>query len=65
MLLKYIFSNINRATLLTHIKKYFNNNHFLYIEETIQKFLTCSIDKAFIVYQCPLCGSAHKFKIFL
>ena len=44
-------------------KKYFNNNHFLHIEESIQKFLACSIDKAFIVYQCPLCGGAHKFKI--
>ncbi|WP_366769659.1 transposase zinc-binding domain-containing protein [uncultured Fusobacterium sp.] len=29
----------------------------------MQKFLACSIDKAFIVYQCPLCGGAHKFKI--
>ena len=63
MLLKHIFSNINISNLLTHVKKYFYYNHFLYIEETIQKFLACSIDKAFIVYQCPLCGSAHKFKI--
>lgn len=63
MLLKHIFSDINISNLLTHVKKYFNNNHFLHIEETIQKFLACSIDKAFIVYQCPLCGSAHKFKI--
>ena len=63
MLLKHIFSDINISNLLTHVKKYFYYNHFLYIEETIQKFLACSIDKAFIVYQCPLCGSAHKFKI--
>ena len=63
MLLKHIFSNINISNILTHVKKYFNNNHFLHIEESIQKFLACSIDKAFIVYQCPLCGGAHKFKI--
>lgn len=63
MLLKHIFSNINISNILTHVKKYFNNNHFLHIEESIQKFLTCSIDKAFIVYQYPLCGGAHKFKI--
>lgn len=63
MLLKHIFSDINISNLLTHVKKYFYYNHFLYIEEIIQKFLACSIDKAFIIYQCPLCGSAHKFKI--
>lgn len=63
MLLKHIFSNVNISNILTHVKKYFNNNHFLHIEESIQKFLACSIDKAFIVYQCPLCGGAHKFKI--
>lgn len=63
MLLKHIFSDINISNLFTQVKKYFYYNHFLYIEETIQKFLACSIDKAFIVYQCPLCGSAHKFKI--
>lgn len=25
---------------LTHVKKHFNNDHFLYIKEIIQKFLT-------------------------
>lgn len=39
MLLKHIFSNVNISNILTHVKKYFNNNHFLHIEESIQKFL--------------------------
>ena len=49
MLLKHIFSDINISNLLTHVKKYFYYNHFLYIEETIQKFLACSIDIMMIV----------------
>lgn len=63
MLLKHIFSNTNISNLLVHVKKYFNNEHFLNIKDTIQKFLACSIDKSYIVYQCPLCGCAHKFKV--
>lgn len=63
MLLKHIFSNINISNLLAQIKKYFKYDHFININETIQKFLTCSIDKAFIIYQYPLCNSTHKFKV--
>ena len=36
---------------------------FFTLKRLFKNFLLCSIDKAFIVYQCPLCGSAHKFKI--
>ena len=63
MLLKHIFSNINIPNLLDRVKIYFDDDHFLHIKDTIQKFIACSLGKAFIVYQCPLCGSTHKFKI--
>ena len=42
MQLKHIFSNINIANLLLKIKKYFNDEHFSNITETIQKFQACS-----------------------
>ncbi len=54
MILRHIFSNINIPNLLHKIKKFFNEEHFLNIEETIQKFLACSLEKCFIIYQCPL-----------
>ena len=41
MILRHIFSNINIPNLLHKIKKFFNEEHFLNIEETIQKFLAC------------------------
>ncbi|MBS5038899.1 MAG: transposase zinc-binding domain-containing protein [Fusobacterium sp.] len=63
MILRHIFSNINIPNLLHKIKKFFNEEHFLNIEETIQKFLACSLEKCFIIYQCPLCSSTHKFKV--
>ena len=53
MILRHIFSNINIPNLLHKIKKFFNEEHFLNIEETIQKFLACSLEKCFIIYQCP------------
>jgi len=48
MLLKHIFSQINIPNLLNNIKKYFTNDHFANIEETLQKFIVCSIDKCYI-----------------
>ena len=63
MILRHIFSNINIPNLLHKIKKFFNEEHFLNIEDTIQKFLACSLEKCFIIYQCPLCSSTHKFKV--
>ena len=53
MILRHIFSNINIPNLLHKIKKFFNEEHFLNIEETIQKFLACSLEKCFIIYQYP------------
>ena len=63
MLLKHILSNVNIPNLLDQIKIFFKKEHFLNIEETIQKFLACSLEKSFIIYQCPLCRSMHKFKV--
>ena len=63
MLLKHILSNVNIPNLLDQIKIFFKKEHFLNIEETIQKFLACSLEKSFIIYQCPLCSSTHKFKV--
>lgn len=63
MLLKHILSNVNIPNLLEQIKISFKKEHFLNIEETIQKFLACSLEKCFIIYQCPLCSSTHKFKV--
>ena len=63
MLLKHIFSHINIPNLLQKSKKYFKDDHFLNITQTIQKFLTCSLDKNFVVYECPLCKDTHKFKV--
>lgn len=63
MLLKHIFSNVNISNLLTQIKKYFKYDHFININETIQKFLACSLEKNFVIYECPTCKSTHKFKV--
>ena len=63
MLLKHILSNVNIPNLLDQIKIFFKKEHFLNIEETIKKFLACSLEKCFIIYQCPLCSSTHKFKV--
>ena len=63
MLLKHILSNVNIPNLLDQIKIFFKKEHFINIEETIQKFLACSLEKSFIIYQCPLCSSTHKFKV--
>ena len=50
MQLKHIFSNINIANLLLKIKKYFNDEHFSNITETIQKFHSCSFKEYFIPF---------------
>ena len=63
MQLKHIFSNINIANLLLKIKKYFNDEHFDNISETILKFQACSLEKCFALYQCPICKATHKFKV--
>ena len=63
MQLKHIFSNINIANLLLKIKKYFNDEHFDNISETILKFQACSLDKCFALYECPICKATHKFKV--
>lgn len=63
MQLKHIFSNINIANLLLKIKKYFNDQHFANISETILKFQACSLEKCFALYQCPICKATHKFKV--
>lgn len=63
MLLKHIFSQVNIPNLLNNIKKYFTNDHFANIEETLQKFIACSIDKCSISLQCPICGAIHKIKV--
>ena len=63
MQLKHIFSNINIANLLLKIKKYFNDEHFSNITETIQKFQACSLEKCFALYECPICKATHKFKV--
>lgn len=59
MLLKHIFSNVNISNLLAQIKKYFKYEHFININETIQKFWACSLEKNFVIYECPTC----KFKV--
>ena len=63
MQLKHIFSNINIANLLLKIKKYFNDEHFDNISETILKFQACSLEKCFALYECPICKATHKFKV--
>ena len=63
MQLRHILSNINISNLLLQIKKYFKQDHFNNITETIQKFLACSIEKNFVIYECPTCKSTHKFKV--
>ncbi len=63
MQIKHIFSKVNISNLLNQIKKYFKKDHFLNVKETIQKFQTCSLDKAFVIYECPTSNSTHKFKV--
>ena len=63
MQIKHIFSQVNITNLLNNIKKFFNVSHFDNIKETLQKFLACSIDKCFLSFQCPICGSSHKIKV--
>lgn len=63
MQIKHIFSKVNIPNLLSQIKKYFKDDHFLNIHETIEKFQACTLDKNFVVYQCPICKSTHKFKV--
>ena len=63
MQIKHIFSQVNITNLLNNIKKFFNDSHFNNIEETLQKFLACSIDKCFLSLQCPVCASSHKIKV--
>ncbi|HJH56269.1 MAG TPA: transposase zinc-binding domain-containing protein [Brachyspira hyodysenteriae] len=63
MQLKHIFSNINVTYFSQKIKKYFTKEHFNNITETIHKFQACSLDKSFIIYQCPSCKTTHKFKV--
>ena len=36
---------------------------FFTLKRLFKNFLLVQLIKLFIVYQCPLCGSAHKFKI--
>lgn len=50
MQLKHIFSKINITNLLQKIKKYFKDEHFANITETIQKFQACFLDKCFAIY---------------
>ena len=57
MKIKHIFSKVNIPNLLSQIKKYFKNDHFLDIRETIEKFQACTLDKKFIIYKCPICKS--------
>ncbi len=54
---------INITNLLGKIKKYFKNEHFEDIKQTIQRFLACSIDKSFLSLQCPNCHDVHKIKV--
>ena len=63
MQIKRIFSKVNIPNLLSQIKKYFKDDHFLNIHETIEKFQACTLDKNFVLYQCPICKSTHKFKV--
>lgn len=63
MQIKHIFSKVNIPNLLELIKKYFKNDHFLHIIETIEKFQACSLDKSFAIWECPICKSYHKFKV--
>lgn len=63
MQIKHIISKINITNLLGKIKKYFKNEHFEDVKQTLQKFLACSIDKSFLSLQCPNCHDAHKIKV--
>lgn len=63
MQLKHIFSKINIPNLLEQIKKYFKEDHFLNIIEIIEKFQACTLKKNFVIYECKICKTTHKFKV--